>query len=102
MNLTFVIIDALVVVLSIRSVMVLGRRAPFTSAGWLGALGYGAVAGYAYTGPGMSRGLMYIADAFFVILMVAFIIAAVRDEPQAEPWWWPARIGMTRAQKRAN
>jgi hypothetical protein len=36
----------------------------------------------------------------FVVLAAAFIIAVLRDEPQAEPLLWPSRVGLTRAQKR--
>jgi hypothetical protein len=35
-----------------------------------------------------------------LVLTVAFVVAGVRDERQAEPWWWPTHTGPTRAEKR--
>jgi hypothetical protein len=43
---------------------------------------------------------MLVAEGFFMLLAAAFIVAVVRDEPQAEPLLWPSRVGLTRAQKR--
>jgi len=31
---------------------------------------------------------------------VAFVIAGIKDEAQAEPWWWPRGRGPTRAERR--
>jgi hypothetical protein len=43
---------------------------------------------------------LLLSGALFVVLAAAFIIAVVRDEPQAEPLLWPSRVGLTRAQKK--
>ncbi|MBD5634839.1 MAG: hypothetical protein IAI49_10205, partial [Candidatus Eremiobacteraeota bacterium] len=41
------------------------------------------------------------ADSATVVLIVAFfIVAGSRDEPQAEPWWWPRAPGLTGAERR--
>ncbi|GAC1417577.1 MAG: hypothetical protein NVSMB64_27440 [Candidatus Velthaea sp.] len=39
---------------------------------------------------------------FLAALTVAFIVAGVKDEAQAEPWWWPTHRGPTRAQRRSR
>ena len=35
-------------------------------------------------------------------LTAAFVAAGLRDEPQAEPWWWPAGAGPTGRERRAR
>jgi hypothetical protein len=35
-------------------------------------------------------------------LTVAFIVAGVRDEAQAEPWWWPTHLGTTRRERKSG
>jgi hypothetical protein len=99
-NLLYVIFDAVVVVLAIRSLAVLGTRAPWTSTGWAATAAYFVTAAWRYAHDGAHRGIMLLAEVFFVILAVAFVIAVMRDEPQAEPLLWPSRVGLTRAQKR--
>jgi hypothetical protein len=100
MNVAFVLFDAALAVLSVRSMLVLRARAPWTSFGWFGTLGYCVPAGLRFADVVATRTATVVADAFLVILVVAFVVAGVRDEPQAEPWWWPGRVGLTRAQKR--
>lgn len=101
MNLGYVAIDVAVSVLAIRSLIVLGRaRAPFTSAGWTATLGYFASAAWRYSHDEPQPGVMLFAQGCFIVLAAAFLIAVVRDEPQAEPLLWPRRVGLTRAQKR--
>jgi hypothetical protein len=100
MNVLFVLFDAVLAVLALRSMAVLGRRAPWTSLGWLGTLGYCVAAGIRFSGLVTGLALVIVANAFLVLLAVAFGVAGIRDEPQAEPWWWPVGIGLTRAQKR--
>jgi hypothetical protein len=94
-NLTYVVFDAAVGVVALRSLAVIGRRAPWTSAGWSATLvaAGAAVAKYAQNGP---------QSAAFAVAEVAFgvLTAFVRDEPQAEPLLWPVRLGATRAQRR--
>jgi hypothetical protein len=100
-NLGYVAIDVAVSVLAIRSLIVLARvHAPFTSAGWTATLGYFGTAAWRYAHDGPQPGLMLFAQGCFIVLAAAFLIAVVRDEPQAEPLIWPKRVGLTRAQKR--
>jgi hypothetical protein len=96
----FVIVDILVAALSVRSIVVLRARAPWTSAGWAGTLGYCLAAAVEYSVVALHQPAALIAYVFVVVLTLAFIVAGVRDEPQAEPWWWPARAGLTRAERR--
>jgi hypothetical protein len=99
-NLGYVAFDVAVAILAARSLMVLGRRAPWTSAGWAATLGYFVSAAWRYAHDGPQRGVMIFAQACFVVLAAAFFVAVLRDEPQAEPLLWPSRVGLTRAQKR--
>ncbi len=100
MNVLFVLFDVALAVLAVRSLLVLGTRAPLTSLGWLGTFGYCVPAGIRFTGLVTASTLTYVADGFLVLLAAAFVVAGIRDEPQAEPWWWPTGVGLTRAQKR--
>jgi hypothetical protein len=100
MNPGYVVFDAAVAVLALRSLMVLGTRAPWTSIGWMATFAYFATAAWRYAHDGPQRSVMLFAEGCFVVLAAAFIIAVIRDEPQAEPLLWPRRIGLTRAQKR--
>jgi hypothetical protein len=99
-NLPYVVFDVAVLVIALRSLAVLGLRAPWTSSGWLATAGYFAAAAWRYAHTGPQREAMLVAEGFFVLLAAAFIIAVVRDEPQAEPLLWPSRVGLTRAEKR--
>ena len=100
MNLGYVVFDVAVLLVALRSLMVLQMRAPWTSLGWAATAGYFAVAAWRYAHAGPQRSLMLVAEGFFALLAAAFIVAVVRDEPQAEPLLWPSRVGLTRAQKR--
>jgi hypothetical protein len=99
-NLTYVVFDAAVGVVALRSLAVIGRRAPWTSAGWSATLvaAGAAVAKYAQNGP--QSAAFAVAEVAFGVLTACFIVAFVRDEPQAEPLLWPVRLGATRAQRR--
>ena len=100
MNLPYVVFDVAVAALALRSLLVLGKAAPWTSVGWAATVGYFAAAAWRYAHDGPQRELLLFSEALFVVLAASFIIAVVRDEPQAEPLLWPRRIGLTRAQKR--
>jgi hypothetical protein len=101
MNLPFVLFDTAVGVLAVRSFMVLGRQAPWTSLGWAATTGYFASAAWRYAHDGQQqRGVLLLSGILFAVLAAAFLIAVIRDEPQAEPLLWPTRVGLTRAQKR--
>jgi hypothetical protein len=98
----YVAFDAALGVLALRSLAVLGRRAPLTSLGWAATAGYCVAAIVEFTVFSLHRPAAVIASVFFVCLAVAFVVAGVRDERQAEPWWWPVRAGATRAERRAS
>jgi thiamine pyrophosphate-dependent acetolactate synthase large subunit-like protein len=99
-NLSYVVFDVAVAVLALRSLAVLGTRARWTSTGWLATAGYGLAAAWRYAHDGPVPGIALVTTGCFIVLTAAFIIAVVRDEPQAEPLLWPSRVGPTRAEKR--
>jgi hypothetical protein len=86
--------------LSVKSVIVLGARSPLTRLGWFATALYFAIeacdAVRAKPAPAHAD---YLALA---LLTVAFVAAGVRDEPQAEPWWWPTGTGLTGRERRAH
>jgi hypothetical protein len=96
----FIAFDIALAVLSLRSIAILRTRAPWTSAGWGLTFGYAVAAVVEFGGTALHRPASIVAYAFLVLLAVAFVIAGIRDEPQAEPWWWPTRTGRTRAARR--
>ncbi len=87
--------------MSLRSLAILRTRAPWTSAGWFWTLGYCVAAAIEFSGATELPAAAYAGYACLALLTIAFIVAGVRDEPQAEPWWWPRRLGATRAEKRS-
>ncbi len=95
----YVIFDAALAVLSIRSIAVLRSRAPWTTAGWAGTLAYCIAAVVEFSNEAAHRPAALIAYACLLALAIAFVVAGVRDEPQAEPWWWPTHVGPTRAER---
>jgi hypothetical protein len=97
----YVAFDVALAALSARSIAVLRGAAPWTSAGWAGTLGYCAAAAVEFSSDTLHRPAAYVAYFFLLTLTVAFVVAGVRDERQAEPWWWPTHPGPTRAEKRA-
>ena len=93
--------DAALAGLSLRSIAVLRTRAPWTSLGWAGTVGYCAAAIFEFSADPPVHAAALVAYGFLLLLTVAFVVAGVRDEPQAEPLLWPMRVGQTRAEKRA-
>lgn len=86
--------------LACKSVSVLGKRSRATTIGWLLTAAYFALAAIdAVRAASAPLHIDYIALAG---LTGAFIVAGVRDEPQAEPWWWPAKSGLTGAERRTK
>lgn len=86
------------IALSVKSLVVLGRAAPWTCAGWwLTIVYFIAVIAKASFAPTLPAYAEYIVLA---ALTVVFVVAGIRDEPQADPWWWPNGRGATRAEKR--
>ncbi len=94
--------DAALAALSARSFTALGAQAPWTRAGWAGTIGYCGAAIVEYSTSTYRVAGGYAAYAFLILLAIAFVIAGVRDEPQAEPWYWPTHAGPTRAQRRRD
>jgi hypothetical protein len=84
--------------LSCKSLFTLGRASAWTSIGWLASLLYGGVAAYEI---GTRHEFQpFIPYGLLAVMTLAFVIAGVRDEVQAEPWYWPSGTGKTRAERR--
>ena len=86
--------------LAARSVAILRTGSPWTSAGWLLTALYFVLAagkvGLNWTPP-------YHAEYVSLgLLTLAFVAAGVRDEPQAEPWYWPSRVGPRGRERRPH
>ncbi len=78
----------------------LGSRSRWTAGGWVITAVYFAVAAYdAVRAQHAPAHLDYVALA---LLTICFVIAGRRDEPQAEPWYWPRFVGQTGAERRAK
>jgi hypothetical protein len=85
-------------ILSVRTLVILKKEAPWTSAGWIFTILYDCGASdEILTHTHLPLHAPYLALA---ALIVAFVIAGVRDEPQGDPWWWPSRLALTRAEQR--
>jgi hypothetical protein len=83
--------------LSCKSVIVLGTRSRWTQVGWAATAGYFIIAGgKAATGTAFA----HVDYGALALLTVAFVVAGMRDEPQAEPWWWPTHAGPTGRERR--
>lgn len=93
--------DLAIAVVAVRSILLLRRRAPLTAAGWVATLGYALAAASGNAGFAPRPAATSVSFVCLLVLTVAFVAAGIRDEPQAEPWWWPVRLGKTRAERRA-
>jgi hypothetical protein len=86
--------------LSLRSASVLRSRSVWTIAGWLATAAYFAIA--AYDAARAAHAPLHADYVALAVLVLAFVIAGIRDEPQAEPWYWPAHAGPTGRERRAS
>jgi hypothetical protein len=99
-GLPYVALLTLLSVLSLRTLAVLRTSAPWTSAGWAFTIGYDCAATVEIVAHVHLP--LHLAYWFLAALIVAFVIAGVRDEPQGDPWWWPTRLAATRAERNAQ
>jgi hypothetical protein len=87
-------------VLSFVSLLILRAASPWTSLGWLCTIAYDVTASAEIL---WHRHLaLHLPYWFLAGLTLAFVIAGVRDEAQAEPWWAPRHLGATRAQRQRS
>jgi len=85
---------------AVQSLRFTWKVSPWSSVGWLAILLY---CGYDLTrivthANGVFAILPYADYGLLTIVTIAFIVGGVRDEGQAEPWYWPNHRGQTRAQ----
>jgi hypothetical protein len=101
-NPLWALVDAAVAVVAIRSILLVRGRSPFTALGWFLAFWYGVVQAVRFSSPenDLQRLAGPVAYWLMIGLALAFIVGSFRDERQAEPWWWPVRLGRTRAERR--
>lgn len=98
-NPLYVLVDLALCVLAVRSIGLLRGSSPWATLGWAFAFGYGAATAVEYALPPFHRPAAQIAYACLLAVAAAFIISAVKDERQGDPWWWPLRLGRTRAER---
>jgi hypothetical protein len=101
MNFTTILwlgVCALGFALSLKSAAVLRSRSAWTLAGWIASAAYFAAAGFDVARA--TRALAFPGYAAIALLAIFFVMAGIRDEPQAEPWWWPDRTGLTGKERR--
>jgi len=91
---------ALGITLSLRSVAVLRARSRWTMLGWLATAAYFVIA--AIDAARASPAPLHLDYIALGALAAAFVVAGIRDEPQAEPWWWPRHAGATGSERRAK
>ena len=92
-------VDAFGFLLSLRSIFILRTVSPWMTAGWAVAAIY-FVTLFVHNLNGRVTFGALPEYALVLIVAVVWIVAVVRDEPQAEPWWWPRHRAQTRAEKR--
>lgn len=85
--------------ISLASARVLAADSRATKIGWLATAAYFVVAAIDELRHAGAPG--HLDYVLLALLGVAFVVAARRDEPQAEPWYWPTHAGPTGAQRRA-
>ncbi|GAC1536192.1 MAG: hypothetical protein NVS2B17_07450 [Candidatus Velthaea sp.] len=70
---------------------------PYTMWGWILTVAYCSYVVLELARLPVPAHLEYV---FLAALTGTFIIAGIKDEAQAEPWWWPVHRGPTRAGRR--
>lgn len=91
---------ALGIALSAKSTLVLGPRSRATALGWVLTALYFVIAGV--DAIRAERAPYHVDYVVLAALTIAFVVAGVRDEPQAEPWYWPNSSGLTGKERRAK
>jgi hypothetical protein len=93
---------AVLAAISLRSMQFTWKVSPWTSVGWAATRVYCLfdLARIVLLPEGQNFPILPHVDwGMLLVLTAAFIIAGVRDERQAEPWYWPRGRGATRAEK---
>lgn len=96
----YLVVLTALTVLSLRTIVILERNAPWTTAGWAFTILYDGAASYEI----LSRTHLPLHAPYLALagLVVTFVIAGVLDEPQGDPWWWPSGLALTRAERRTG
>lgn len=89
MSAVFVALLVALAVVSFKSLAVVGAHSPWTSMGWWTTAVYCAMT--------VDELVRHTHIAWHLpywdlgVMAAAFVVAGLRREPQADPWWWPAR-----------
>jgi len=94
------VVSAAGLLLSLRSVAVLRAGSPWSSAGWLATALYFALELAAVVRRAATP--FHLEYVLLALLTIAFVVAGLHDERQAEPWWWPAGAGLTGRERRSG
>jgi hypothetical protein len=89
-------------ILSLRSLQFTWKISPWTSVGWAATALYclyDLIRLLVQPEGGAFPILPHADYGLLILLTIAFIAAGVRDERQAEPWYWPTGRGPTRAER---
>ena len=79
------------IAISVKTLVVLRTSSPWTTAGWILSTVYALIA---CTELVSQRTVAPVWPYGALLLMViAFVVAGIKDERQADPWWWPMRLG---------
>jgi hypothetical protein len=97
LGILWLVVCAAGIALSLQSIRFTFRRAPWTAAGWALTDGY-----FLFAAPKAWSAVPPFHAEYWCLaaLTIAFVVAGVRDEAQAEPWYWPVRLGRTRREQR--
>ena len=97
-SLVFLILAYLIVV-SLLSARLAGGKSPYTRWGWFCTAIYALYVLASRPGSFLPLHGEYV---FLILLSIAFVVASIKDEAQPEPWWWPTKLGLTRAERSAT
>lgn len=90
-SLAYCVGAAALAIVGLKSIAVLARvGSPWTLAGWAFSTLYCVliIGRLIAQAPALPFHIEYVALA---LMVVAFLVAGIRREPQADPWWWPSR-----------
>jgi len=88
-------------VLSAQSLRYTWKASPWSSVGWAATVVYclNDLVRVFDPAAGFFTLIPHLDYAMLIVLTIAFVVAGVRDEAQAEPWYRPTHRGQTRSER---